>query len=108
MSSKSGQDDIREERARDRGSFIINDRRGNAPAEKTEEQPPSKDKVLFYLGRHLRAAEEKANVDLLQAAKEGKSYPERRAALEKTEEAGHEARALRRAFEYIRNTMPEK
>lgn len=69
---------------------------------------PSKDKVLFYLTRRLRDAEDLATTDLERMAKDGKSYTERRAAVEKNEEAQHEVDALRAAVECVREHYPDK
>ena len=104
MSSKQSQEDLEEERARDNGCFI----RSAAPVPAEEPAAPIKDKMLFYLGRHLRAAEERAAPNYADMARQGKNMAERRVAADNSHEAIHEEQALRAAFNFIRDNFPDK
>lgn len=59
------------------------------------------DEMEFYLRRHIRAAEDIADVNQEELARRGVPYGERMAILEKAEGAAREAKALRAALEIV-------
>ncbi len=67
----------------------------------------SKEKVLFYVGRHLRAAEDRAKVDQEAMAKAGVSYADRQKVTEAAASSGaeDEREALQIAYDFLRDNF---
>jgi len=62
-----------------------------------------KEKILFYLSRHLRAAEDRAKVDQEELARQGKNYSERLKRTEESDGAMDEREALQIAYDFVRD-----